>query len=78
MLESPAQKYFISLPLKGTTMTQEQINAVRCAYLDLQGALEARNNPFIHDWRGHQRTIDELATAFDGVLSDLVVKDLGE
>jgi len=53
-------------------MTQEQINAVRCAYLDLQGALEAMNDPHAHDWREHQRTIDELATAFEGVLSDLV------
>lgn len=53
-------------------MTQEQINAIRCAYLDLQGALEAINDPYAHDWREHQRTIDELARAFEGILSDLI------
>jgi len=53
-------------------MTQEQINAIRCAYLDLHGALEAMNDPHAHDWREHQRTIDGLPRAFNDILADLI------
>lgn len=53
-------------------MTEEQINAVRCAYLDLLGAMEGRDDPFAHDWREHKRTIDELAKAFKTNLADLI------
>ena len=47
-------------------MTDEQHNAVLCAYADLKGALEAHDNldPMSHDWKAHGLTIAELAEAF--------------
>jgi hypothetical protein len=48
-------------------MTEEQKNAIRCAYADLVGALQARNQLDIevHDWKSHLVTIEELEQAFD-------------
>jgi hypothetical protein len=48
-------------------MTEEQKNAIRCAYADLVGALQARNQLDIevHDWKSHLVTIEELEEAFD-------------
>jgi hypothetical protein len=53
-------------------MNKDQINAVRCAYLDMLGALESSfGSPSDHDWEGHQKSIRELEKAFPSVLSDL-------
>ena len=48
-------------------MTEEQIRAIKCAYADLVGALQARNQLDIevHDWKSHSETIAELEEAFD-------------
>jgi hypothetical protein len=47
-------------------MTNEQIQAIKCAYADLVGALQAKQQLDIHahDWNGHLETIKELETAF--------------
>ena len=47
-------------------MTREQSNAIKCAYADLKGALEAYENadPEQHDWKAHRLTIAELMEAF--------------
>lgn len=47
-------------------MTDKQITAIKCAYLDLVGALEARNNMDIesHDWKAHLLSIQELEEEF--------------
>ena len=47
-------------------MTKDQILAVKAAYADLVGALQARNQLDIevHDWDAHCLTIDELEKAF--------------
>lgn len=48
-------------------MTEEQYNAVLCAYADLKGALEAQEACDMnqHDWKAHKTTIAELREAFD-------------
>lgn len=48
-------------------MTEEQIRAIKCAYADLVGALQARNQLDIevHDWKSHSETIAELEKAFN-------------
>jgi len=47
-------------------LNQEQINAIRCAFADLIGALQAyeQGNSNIHDWESHKLTIEELESAF--------------
>ena len=47
-------------------MTTKQKTAIKCAYADLMGALEARNGADIeaHDWKDHALTIEELREAF--------------
>ena len=47
-------------------MTKEQINAIRCAYADLKGAMEAydASDMHSHDWTAHQMTIFELEESF--------------
>lgn len=47
-------------------MTEEQITTIKCAYADLVGALQARNQLDIevHDWKSHLATIEELENAF--------------
>jgi len=48
-------------------MTTDQTNAIKCAYADLQGALQAMQqaDPHAHDWKSHAQTIQELEAAFD-------------
>lgn len=48
-------------------MNEAQILAVRCAYADLVGALQARNQMDIevHDWKTHLQTIIDLENIFD-------------
>jgi hypothetical protein len=47
-------------------MTDKQILAVRCAYADLVGALQAREalDMNSHDWKAHKQSIDDLEQAF--------------
>ena len=48
-------------------MTDEQKQAVRCAFADLCGAMQGylQMDILSHDWAAHYRTIEELAQAFD-------------
>ena len=50
--------------------------AIRCAYLDLMGVLEAFDNsdPWLIDLRAVALTLDELWKAFPEELADLGVK----
>lgn len=54
-------------------MTDEQKTAIKCAYCDLIGALEARNGLDInsHDWKAHLESIQDLEKAFDFLDPDL-------
>lgn len=47
-------------------MNQNQIDAIRCAFADLMGAMQAmqQNDIHSHDWKAHALTLDELAQAF--------------
>jgi hypothetical protein len=47
-------------------MNQEQMFAIKCAYADLQGSLEAHSgDPYsTHCWEGHRMTIHNLETTF--------------
>jgi hypothetical protein len=47
-------------------MTEQQIQAIRCAHADLIGAKQAKEQMDInvHDWKGHQLSINELEEAF--------------
>lgn len=51
-------------------MNAEQIIAIKCAYADLVGALQAHNQQEItvHDWEAHYQTIRDL----EDVFSDLI------
>jgi hypothetical protein len=48
-------------------MTQEQIQAVKCAHADLRGALQnyLQGSYSDHDWDAHRLSIEELEAAFD-------------
>ena len=48
------------------TLTTEQIQAIKCAYADLVGAIQAFNQQdiHVHDWRAHEASIQELEDAF--------------
>lgn len=48
-------------------MTEQQILAIKCAYADLVGALQARNqgDPNAHDWEEHLTTIIDLENLFE-------------
>ena len=54
-----------------------QIQAIKCAHADLQGALQSwhQNDPQVHDWRAHEQTIDELERAFPFLTDER--RDLG-
>ena len=49
-----------------TKLTKNQRLAIVCAYCDLVGAKEARDWDDVeaHDWKAHQRSINELKKAF--------------
>jgi hypothetical protein len=55
-------------------MTDKQLSAVRCAYLDLLGALEAKQRADIHshDWEAHWESIKEMEAAFAVEIDDLI------
>jgi hypothetical protein len=48
-------------------MNEQQIAAIKCAFADLQGALQAFNqmDTHAHDWEAHAMSIDDLLNAFD-------------
>ena len=54
-------------------MTDTQRSALRCAYLDLKGALEAAEMADIHahDWKAHKQSIDEIEKHFADIVGDL-------
>ena len=47
-------------------MTAEQLMALKCAYADLVGALQAyeQQEITVHDWKAHYQTICDLENAF--------------
>ena len=51
-------------------MTESQISAIKCAYADLVGALQARDqlDVEVHDWEAHAASIQELAEQFPDIL----------
>ena len=51
-------------------MTESQISAIRRAYTDLVGALQARDqlDVEVHDWEAHALSIQELAEQFPDIL----------
>jgi hypothetical protein len=58
-------------------MTEDQISAIKCAYNDLVGALQARNQCDMesHDWKAHMLTISELEAAFK-FIEPVIMEDL--
>lgn len=48
-------------------MTNEQITAIKCAYADLVGVLQAYNKFEVttHNWKSHLETIIDLEKLFD-------------
>jgi hypothetical protein len=54
-------------------LTEDQLAAIKCAHADLQGSLQAweSSDPFMHDWKAHQLSIDELEAAFPFLISTL-------
>lgn len=57
-------------------MTKDQIAAIRFAYLDLMGAIEAQQMGDIHahDWGTHAETIKDLEAHFAAELDDLIIE----
>ena len=51
-------------------MTKKQTLAVKCAYADLVGALQARNQHDIevHTWDSHKQSMQDLEEAFDFIV----------
>jgi hypothetical protein len=47
-------------------LTKEQELAIKCAYLDLKGALEnyQQQSYSDHDWVAHEQSIEDLENAF--------------
>jgi hypothetical protein len=43
-------------------MEPAEIYLLKCALADLQGAKQAKNlnDPWSHDWKAHQQTIEEI------------------
>jgi hypothetical protein len=48
-------------------MNDEQKTAIRCAFADLCGAMQAylQGDVHAHDWKAHELTIMEMKEAFD-------------
>lgn len=51
---------------KQIVLTQEQMDAVKCAYMDLVGALQSYNQyeVTVHDWESHLVSIKDLENVF--------------
>jgi len=43
-------------------MEPTELYLLKCALADLEGAKQAKdlNDPWSHDWKAHQQTIDEI------------------
>ena len=48
-------------------LTEDQIKAIKCAFMDLRGSCHAFETMDLngHDWKGHKETILELMDEFD-------------
>ncbi len=57
------------LSIDNTKMNQ-QINAIKCAYADLQGCCDHGVDDESHDWKTVRMTIAELKAAFPYTLND--------
>jgi hypothetical protein len=59
-----------------TNLTEKQISVIRCAFADLCGSLQARDQLDIevHDWQSHKLSIHELKDEF-GKLMDAIPED---
>jgi hypothetical protein len=57
---------------KSPNLTHSQELAIRCAYADLIGALQARNaqEPELHNWEAHLVSIKDLERQFPTIISD--------
>ena len=55
-------------------MNEKQKLAVKCAYLDLIGALEAKDEGDynIHNWKAHQDSINDLKEVFPDIFKEEV------
>jgi hypothetical protein len=52
-------------------MTNEQEQAIRCAYADLVGALQATTTNYEdHDWESHLESILDLEDAFPDIITE--------
>jgi hypothetical protein len=53
------------------SLTEEQMAAITCAFLDLRGAYQAYEtmDPGSHDWKSHKQTIVDLVASFDFLAS---------
>ena len=53
--------------MKNKTMTDKQKTAIRCAFADLIGAVQAYNQGdyHLHDWEAHITSIEDLKQEFD-------------
>jgi hypothetical protein len=62
---------FISwrLVMKLDELGEKQVTAIRSAYADLKGALEAHQagDRLQHDWKAHEQTLRDMEQAFEGV-----------
>jgi hypothetical protein len=58
-------------------LNEKQIHAIRCAYLDMVGAIEcvAQGDPQGHDWKAHALSIADLEEFFSEELADLIPEE---
>lgn len=55
-------------------MNDKQKLAIKTALADLIGSLQAKNDLdfFVHDWKGHLQSINDLVEAFPELTTDYV------
>jgi len=48
-------------------LNRDQINTIKCAYADLCGAIQAKQqgNIQLHDWKAHLLTLEEMENLFN-------------
>lgn len=48
-------------------LTEEQVRAIKCAFMDLRGSYHAYETLDMqgHDWKGHKESIKDLMDEFD-------------
>jgi hypothetical protein len=59
-------------------MTASQVFAIKCAFADLVGAMQAyeQNDIHVHDWNAHRQSIIDLAECFDFVDGNDAIEQL--